>query len=535
MKPLSLKIKYICGIWGLILSVAVALLLYMRMEFRKTLETELHKRGTSIARNLAEASIKPIITENYVALQLLVNDLKKFEEDVHYAYVITTQGQVVAHTFGTTFPRNLLQFDRPDMNNATPLIQSLKVEQDVLEDISVAIDHGNFGRVHVGISEELIEAVQREVVLESIPFIAAILLLGSVGAWWFAGRITRPVADLVEGVRGVGEGMLGSAITARTNDEIGELARAFNRMVTDLHVRRAERLKAEYELALQTNMLEDEVAGHQVAREQLAVKQLQLEELNHSLEDKINSAIAELRLKDRIMLAQGRQAAMGEMINNIAHQWRQPLNNLGLIVQNIKADYDYNSLTPEKMTEDVDKVMDTIMFMSQTIHDFSSFFSDEKVTKTFYVSEALTKVIAMIEASLSKQGVQIVVEERDEHVAIDGYFNEYNQVLLNLLNNAKEALLDSKVQHPVITVSIFRADEQAVIQVRDNAGGIPEAIIGQVFDPYFTTKELGKGTGIGLYMSKTIIEEHFCGVITVSNGADGARFTVSIPGVKDRA
>lgn len=533
MKPLSLKTKYICGICGLILSVTLALLVYIRMEFKKNLEAELAKRGISVARNLAAASITPIITENYVTLQLLVNDLKKFEDGVHYVYIITAQGEIAAHSFRTAFPRDLLKLDRPDMNSNTPLIQPLQIEQELLEDISVAIDHGNFGRVHIGISKELIEGVQRKVVLESTPFIAAILLLGSAGAWWFAGRITRPVAELVSGVRSVGEGTLGAVIISRSNDEIGELARAFNRMVVDLQTRRAARMQEEIELNLQARMMEIEVAEHQKAREELAFKQQQLEELNNSLENRVNSALDELRLKDRIMLAQGRQAAMGEMINNIAHQWRQPLNNLGLIVQSIKADYDYNSLTAEKMTEDVEKIMNTIMFMSQTINDFSSFFSDDKVKTTFHVSQALTKVIAMIEASISKQGVHIVVEERNSPVAINGYYNEYKQVLLNLLNNARQALLDSKADRPAITVSIFRENDQAVIQVRDNAGGIPETIIGQVFDPYFTTKEHGKGTGIGLYMSKTIIEEHFCGVITVSNSADGAEFTVSIPCAKD--
>jgi signal transduction histidine kinase len=229
------------------------------------------------------------------------------------------------------------------------------------------------------------------------------------------------------------------------------------------------------------------------------------------------------------MLAQGRQAAIGEMINNIAHQWRQPLNNLGLIIQNIKADYDSGRQTPEELTSDVNKVMETIMFMSQTINDFSSFFSPDKVKKIFYISQGLNRVIAMIEASLSKQGIQLIVEQKEEHVAVAGYFNEYNQVLLNLLSNARDALLDKRVDKPVITIRISREEGQGIVQIRDNAGGIPEEIIGQIFDPYFTTKEQGKGSGVGLYMSKTIIQEHFGGTLTAANVGSGAQFTIATP------
>lgn len=233
------------------------------------------------------------------------------------------------------------------------------------------------------------------------------------------------------------------------------------------------------------------------------------------------------------MLAQGRQAAMGEMINNIAHQWRQPLNNLGLIVQNIKADYDCGTLTPEELANEVNKVMNTIIFMSQTINEFSDFFSTDNVKKIFCISHGLTKVIAMIEASLSMKSIQLIVEQQEEGIAVEGYFNEYNQVLLNLISNAKDALLEQRVGQPVISVNIAREEGQAVVRVKDNAGGIPEDIIGQIFDPYFTTKGQGKGSGVGLYMSKTIIQEHFGGTLTAANVDGGAQFTITTPLAQD--
>ncbi|MGB9079933.1 MAG: ATP-binding protein [Desulfuromonadaceae bacterium] len=529
MRSAPLKTQYIFGICSLILFVSLALLLYVRGEFNKQLEKELHKRGASIARNLAEASIKPIITENYIALQLLINDLKRNEDDIRYIYIVTKHQQVVVHTFSRGFPRDLLKLDRVDMNTVTPLIQTLQTEQGQLEDVSVAIQQSDFGRVHIGISEEMLKADQQGMVLNGAPFIGLILLIGSIGAWLFASKITRPIVALSNNVKKVTAGQLDVVSAVTSHDEIGELTSAFNVMTADLKKKTEQQQQIENKLRMQAALLEEEVADRQMAQEELSVKQCQLETLNSSLEKRIDSALTELRTKDRVMLAQGRQAAMGEMINNIAHQWRQPLNNLGLIVQNIKTDYDLGTLTPEVLTGDVAKVMNTIMFMSQTINDFSNFFRPDNTKKIFCISQSLAKVVAMIEASLSIRGIRLVIEQTEEGVAVEGYFNEYNQVLLNLLNNAKDALLGRGVEQPVITVSISSVDGQAVVRVRDNAGGIPDTIIGQIFDPYFTTKKHGTGSGIGLYMSKNIITEHFGGSLTASNVADGAQFTINTP------
>ena len=299
-------------------------------------------------------------------------------------------------------------------------------------------------------------------------------------------------------------------------------------MVRQLKELTSKQLKTEDELRLQADMLEQEVAVRQVAQEDLAVKQHQLEALNRILEERVENAVDELRLKDKIMLLQGRQAAMGEMINNIAHQWRQPINNLGLIVQNIKADYDGGRLTAEELTEYVDKAFSTIRFMSHTINDFSSFFSPDRMKTRFSPFEGLKKVITMLEATLSLKNIVLQVEQQDD-VTVEGFSNEYNQVLLNLLNNAKDILVERGVEGARINVSVARENGQAVVKIRDNAGGIPEEIIGKVFEPYFTTKDQGKGSGIGLYMSRMIIQDHFNGSISVANRNGGAEFTICTP------
>jgi signal transduction histidine kinase len=526
MKRTSLKFKYSVGICCLVLFVFLAMLLFMRLELDQRLHIELHKRGISIARSLAASAVKPILTENRITLQLLVNETLRDEEDIRYVFVVDRQGKVLAHTFGQGFPRELLKIDRPLVPSQKSLFQTIRTEDGQLEDVAVLIHEGDFGRVHIGLSEEGIKQELHEILLHGLPVVGLILFFGIAGAWWFAIKITMPLAQLSKSVKNVGAGNFDGEIHSTTNDEIGELSQAFNTMLHQLQRLREEQLKAHDDLRQQATMLQKEVTERQLAQEELSVKQVQLKSLNRLLEERVNTSVSELRLKDKVMLAQGRQAAMGEMINNIAHQWRQPLNNLGLIIQNLESEYNLGTLTSADMTDDINKSMKTILFMSQTINDFSNFFSIDKTRTTFSVIKGVKRVIAMMEASLSKQGIVVQLEMTDD-ITIEGYFNEYNQVVLNLLNNAKDILIERSVSTPLINISISRVDDHAVVKIRDNAGGIPDGIIEQIFDPYFTTKGPDKGSGVGLYMSKMIIEEHFDGSLTAVNVDNGAEFTIS--------
>jgi signal transduction histidine kinase len=526
MRYVPLKTKYIGGVCCLILFVFVELLVFMRLKFTQRMESELHKRGVSIARNLAVSASTPILTENRIALQLLVNETKTNEEDLRYIYIVNPQGKLLAHTFGQTFPAELLKLDRPLPDSEKQHIQTIQTEEEQLEDVTVLIHQGDFGRVHIGLSKDIIKQEQKDLILHGAPIVGLILLFGIAFSCWFAVKITGPLSRLSDSVNKVGAGDFDGEIDIVSNDEIGELSHSFNTMLQQLRELTAEQLRTHTELRMQTDMLEAEIAERQMVQEQLSVKQIQLEALNRSLEERIGAAVDELRLKDRVMLAQGRQAAMGEMINNIAHQWRQPLNNLGLIVQSIKTEFDTGTLTPEDLAADVAKTMKTLLFMSQTINDFSNFFSIDKARVTFNVLQGIHKVIAMMEASISKQGIAVRIEKVDD-VSIEGYLNEYNQVLLNLLNNAKDILVERSTVQPVIHITVLRNGDNAVVKIRDNAGGIPDEIIGRIFDPYFTTKEKDKGSGVGLYMSKIIIQEHFGGSLTAANEDGGAEFTVS--------
>jgi C4-dicarboxylate-specific signal transduction histidine kinase len=235
-----------------------------------------------------------------------------------------------------------------------------------------------------------------------------------------------------------------------------------------------------------------------------------------------------LREKEQLLMQQSRQAALGEMIGNIAHQWRQPLNALGLTIQELALANECGVFTVELLDANVASAMEIILHMSQTIDDFRNFFQPDKEKSWFRVNQILMKTISLIEANFREHRIGIEIAPMDD-LEVNGFPNEYSQVLLNILMNAQDAFLGKKGSGDArIIVRAWREEGRAVVTIADNAGGIAENIMDKIFDPYFTTKEQGLGTGIGLFMAKTIIEKNMGGRITAHNVGDGAEFRIEV-------
>lgn len=281
-----------------------------------------------------------------------------------------------------------------------------------------------------------------------------------------------------------------------------------------------ERKQMEYELFEQTEQLKEEVSERETA-------QASLEEMNHSLEERINLAVTDLRNRDQALIQQGRLASMGEMINNIAHQWRQPLNNVGLIIQSLKYSYDAGTMTGDEMEHEISTAMDVIMQMSRTIDDFRNFFRGDKQKEAFLVSKTVHHALEFVSAALSSHDILVDLEE-DETVTATGYQNEYAQVLLNILSNTRETCIERCTAAPRIHTRVTAENGRSVVYIRDNCGGIADDIMSKIFDPYFTTRTPDKGTGIGLYMSKVIIEQNMGGRLTADNTVDGVEFRIEV-------
>ena len=287
-----------------------------------------------------------------------------------------------------------------------------------------------------------------------------------------------------------------------------------------------ETAKADLELrvAQRTGDLEQSRAKLALQHEELARTYSELEE---ETAQRV-LALEELREKERMLLQQSRLAALGEMISNIAHQWRQPLNELGLIVQELPVMYDKGHFDRDYLRGSVAKFMKVLSHLSKTIDDFRNFFKPDREKVHFKVREVVENTLTLIEESFGQLQIAITVSCADEPV-IFGHPNEFSQVILNILFNARDAFLAAETDRPRrIAIEMSTLEGRAVVTIADNAGGIPEEILDKIFDPYFTTRGPEQGTGIGLYMSKIIIEKNIPGRLTACNAAEGARFRIEV-------
>ncbi|MBN2896446.1 MAG: response regulator [Campylobacterales bacterium] len=228
----------------------------------------------------------------------------------------------------------------------------------------------------------------------------------------------------------------------------------------------------------------------------------------------------------QLLLAQSRVRALGEMTSMIAHQWRQPLNVLGLIIHNIRKAHE-GLEPPEETIKDTDKALTIIEQMSKTIDDFRDFFKPDKEREVFAVDGILTQSIEMLEPSLRKHAIEVEILTCKQ-AWVEGYPSELGQSLLVILQNAKDALL-LRTGDRRIWVRMQHSETEVRIQIEDNGGGIDPSVILRIFEPYFSTKSAKHGMGIGLYMAKTIIEEHMNGTLSAANVGAGACFSITLP------
>jgi len=266
-------------------------------------------------------------------------------------------------------------------------------------------------------------------------------------------------------------------------------------------------------------------------------KTKELRVLNNSLEKRVKNEVENNRKKDQIMFQQARLASLGEMLQNIAHQWRQPLGALSMIVQSFQSKFLSGKLTEEFVESRVEDAGKLAQNMSETLEDFRTFFDPNKSHKSFSIKQVINKSLDLTKYQLEKDGVQVSFS-MGEDIKIYGFENELTHVILNLINNSRDALTEKKINEKRITIIVKNTTKNVYINVIDNAGGIKSDIMAKVFDPYFTTKHKSVGTGIGLYMSKQMVEKHMNGQIICKNIKhkmgdsklyDCAMFTIEMP------
>lgn len=254
----------------------------------------------------------------------------------------------------------------------------------------------------------------------------------------------------------------------------------------------------------------------------------ELLDLNKSLENRVKEEILKNEEKNRLLSQQARLISMGEMIGNIAHQWRQPLSELGIDLFKMKQ----NIKDEEKFIHTYEHAKTVIKNMSNTIDDFRNFFKSDKEKEEFSIKEAIDKSLGMLEGTFKKEGIRIEIL-KNEDVKISGIKAEFSQVIINILTNAKDAMQNLDPKDKIIKIKIYKNDKFAFVSIYNNGENIKDSIMDKLFDPYFTTKHKSVGTGIGLYMCKMIIT-NMNGNIYVKNLKNGVDFCIEIPLKKEK-
>ena len=269
-------------------------------------------------------------------------------------------------------------------------------------------------------------------------------------------------------------------------------------------------------------------------KEKVEEKTKQLNEMNKNLEELVKTKTDELIQKETILSHQSKMAAMGEMIENIAHQWRQPLSVISTAATGAKLKKDLNLLNDEDFYETMDIINKSSQHLSSTIDDFRYFFSKNKELKNFNLSAPIKKILYLLGTKLKTKEIKII--ENYQSINVLNLENEFLQVVLNIINNSIDAFEGKEHDTKLIFIDIYKENDFAILKIKDNAGGIKEDIINRIFEPYFTTKHKSQGTGIGLYMVLEIVKKHMNGEISVKNQEyifndkkyKGAEFTISL-------
>jgi len=316
-----------------------------------------------------------------------------------------------------------------------------------------------------------------------------------------------------------------------TKDELGIMAKGINEQVKLIKTAVKNDYKLIKEATTTLHELKEGISGKRItssaSSEGLNTLKNVMNEMIDNLENKIQEEISTRTNQEKLLVQQSKLAAMGNMLGNIAHQWRQPITEINAILMEVEAKTRYDKMDDEFLLKKISNCYEVTEHMSSTISDFQNFFRPSKEKEYFNIHEVCLSAIAVINASLKFHNIEMVFNI-NKNSDIYGYPREFAHAILNILSNSKDVIVERKIKKPEITLSIKSGKQFTLIRIEDNAGGINPTNMDKIFEPYFTTKHATQGTGIGLYMTKMIIENNMEGFISVENSENGALFTIKL-------
>ncbi len=465
-----------------------------------------HQHTASVTKTVVEAEASRNALLLQTILPIVQTNLAFGLMDSNREYLDTIardNPNIIAMTLRNDKEMVLYRYGNINYGNNAAVSESNKMSHTITDKVTETL----MGTLEIHFSNVFFQEILKRHQHFTYQYIALILLL-LVLMLWIMTRAFAPMERLLVQIRNFNP----SADNCRLEhtmrqDEAGIIQNALADM-TD-RVREHSRMLAELNQTLENKVHE---------------RTAELEMQTHILEQKIE----EVQEQEKMLIAQSRLAAMGEMMSMIAHQWRQPLSTSSLMITNYKIKSMLAGKEPGEYDGILDHISETLIYLSETIDDFQTYFKPDREKSDCALDEVVTRATHFTEARLKSYGVALVREcEHDLHVK--SYFNELVQILMNIINNAIDAIGHDSKSAKTITISCSTLrDGRIALQIADTGGGIEDSLLEKVFEPYFSTK--GKnGTGLGLYMAKMIVERHIGGTIMAGNIKGGARFTIIFP------
>jgi signal transduction histidine kinase len=480
---ISFRTQLIYGIVSILTLFIISFTYITTKKHSDFLHAEAMKEAVDRSLELAIMSQVWVMANDYIGLEEVVNTFKVYD-DLIFATIIDMDGKIIAHTDPSIIGKYIA-----DERRISYLKKSYEkegehvLEQEIFQHTSEYIDIVriiHYKNKHIGLVNLRLDynRYQKSIdteIFQSMIFTVLYMLIAIVFAFFMSNGLTRELSKLMDTMKKVRDGDKSVRADEEGVRELSELSHEFNRTLD-------------------------------------ALKQLE----------------NELVEQEEIMIAQSRHVAMGEMIGMIAHQWRQPLTVIAMSANNIIVDIELEEVNEESFKNEAQNILHQTEHLSKTIDDFKNFFRPNREKEMVKVEDIVFEAESIIGKSIENNDITLSIEH-DTTAPIAIYSREFLQVIINLLNNSKEALIDNTKENRSIHVEIKDTRDFIVTTICDNGGGIDEKIMKKIFEPYFSTKDKLTGTGLGLYISKNIIEKHLGGTIRVRNTQDGACFKLDIP------
>ena len=525
-------------IMAIVLTHAIMMSIFI-YDLTKQQENFLHKQSLSQTKSLtttiASNSSTWVLSNDYVGMFEMINSISKYP-GVKYAMLLDMDAKILAHTNKKHLNHFISGNSYKVIKNADMKLVIISNNKNIIDIASpIMIKDRQIGWARVALSQkDNIKGI--DVVLEKgIIYTLVAILIGWIFAYILAIGFTKSLYKIIDISKQTTNGKRGLQIKTSRNDEIGILSKEMNKMFTQL--KEDEEKLDMFNLSLEKK-IEEKTKKLEISNQILLEKEKKLQDLNNNLEKRITEEVAKIKhIQDKLLKSE-KLAAMGEMIGNIAHQWRQPLSAISTSATGMKMQKEFDCLPDDVFNNACDTINDNAQYLSKTIDDFKNFIQGNRFRVVFNLKDAIDSFLHLVEGTIKSNNINIILNIKED-IQVDGFENELIQCLINIFNNAKDALLEniSDTNNKLIFISSKIEENNAIITIKDNAGGIPNEVITHIFEPYFTTKYKSQGTGLGLHMTYTLIVDGMDGVVDISNinyyynnkNYLGAEFKISLP------